>query len=127
MASYPSVVLGGLGGLPSTTVQFWSAARSRNCSRRVHAGISGRFRAAVQAAAENTSTFATITGHAPMTAPYVTHIAAPSICTALSTPGRAQKYDATNTVVAAHPKISTVGVPIVKIRPLPPSGAEGFR
>jgi hypothetical protein len=30
-------------------------------------------------------------------------------------------------VVAAHPKISTVGVPIVKIRPLPPSGAEGFR
>lgn len=82
---------------------------------RAHAGRPGRLRAAVQAAAENTSTFAIITGHAPMMAPYVTHIAAPSICTALSTPGRAQKYDATNTMVAAHPRISTAGVPMERL------------
>ena len=50
-----------------------------------------------------------------MMAPYVTHIAAPSICTALSTPGRAQKYDATNTMVAAHPRISTAGVPMERL------------
>jgi hypothetical protein len=39
-----------------------------------------------------------------MNAPYAIHIAAPAICTRRIAAGSLQKYDATNTVVAAHPR-----------------------
>lgn len=50
----------------STTHAFESCTRVEQAHDD---GLSGLFRAAVHAAAENTSTFATITGHAPMMAP----------------------------------------------------------
>ena len=41
--------------------------------------LAGALRINVQAAAENTNTFATITGEAPMSTPYITHSSAPHI------------------------------------------------
>jgi hypothetical protein len=43
--------------------------RRGNCVKELYANGKARFRDAVQAAAEKTNTFATITGHAPMIAP----------------------------------------------------------
>src|ERR1019366_4926898 len=60
----------------------------------------------VQAAAENTSTFATMTGDAFISTPYITQSSAPNIWASQSSDGRGQKYDPTNTAVAPHPKYS---------------------
>jgi len=60
----------------------------------------------VHAAAEKTNRLATITGEAPMSIPYPTQSAAPSICTPRSHLGRAKKYDPTKTPVAVQPRHS---------------------
>ena len=60
----------------------------------------------VQAAAANTNTFATMTGDALISTPYITQSSAPNIWTPRSSDGRTQKYDPTNTAVAPHPKYS---------------------
>jgi len=48
-------------------------------------------RPSVQAAAEKTSTFAAITGTAPIKKPYTIHRVAPPICTARNGAGREKK------------------------------------
>jgi hypothetical protein len=67
----------------------------------------GALRNTVQAAAEKTSAFATMTGEAPMSNPYVIQRTAPSICTARKSEGREKKYEPTKTAVAVHPRTST--------------------
>jgi hypothetical protein len=71
---------------------------------RVHFAES--LRNAVKAAAENTNIFATMTGDAFISTPYITQSNAPNIWTPRSSDGRTQKYDPTNTAVAPHPKYS---------------------
>jgi hypothetical protein len=71
---------------------------------RVHFAES--LRNAVKAAAENTNIFATMTGNAFISTPYITQSSAPNIWTPRSSDGRTQKYDPTNTAVAPHPKYS---------------------
>ncbi len=51
-----------------------------------------------------TNTFAAMTGMAFIITPYITHINAPTICTRFNVSARVQKYDPTNTAVAAQPR-----------------------
>jgi hypothetical protein len=61
-------------------------------------------RVPVHAAADRTRRLATTTGAACISAPYAIHIAAPAICIRRIAAGSWQKYDVTNTAVAAHPR-----------------------
>jgi hypothetical protein len=59
---------------------------------------------AVQAAAHKTSRLATNTGAACVTAPYAIHMTEPAICVRRIAFDVLQKYELTNTAVAAHPR-----------------------
>ena len=73
--------------------------------RRVHDAAGPRADAdAVHAAAHRTSRFATKTGAACINTPYAIHITAPNIWMRRIAFGVLQKYDPTNTNVAAQPR-----------------------
>jgi len=84
-----------------------------------------RRRSVVHAAAPSTRRLATSTGAACISTPYAIHITAPIICIRRNAPAREQKYDDTNTAVAAHPRYSTKRA--ASLTPPRPCGSQAKR